>query len=181
MEETTQVLVEHWRGVVTKRGSRLVCTTHKPVFSIAGAWLLAAIGIATSLGMTALVVWILIREGFEPLMLVAPLMGLPFLAVATLQLRALQRRWGSVEMDARAKTIVWRQGTRVRGTWSVNDICRLRSQHALLVTYRFLLLPELWLVADLRSGDTLTLLLGNQEERRIVQDALESFLPVLHR
>lgn len=182
MEEPAHVLVNHWRSVVTKEGSRLVCTNHKPVFSIAGAWLLGAFGIAASLTMTALFASILVSEGFEPSLLLAPLLGLPFLAVSAFQLRLLQRRWGSVEVDAQAGTIVWRQGNRLRGTWSTNDARRIRNQHAFLVTYRDpLSFSEFLLVADLHNGNTLTLLVGNREERIAVQEALETLLPDLHR
>ena len=168
-----KVLVDHWRGAVALEGAGMSFTMRRPTYSLMGSWVLVGLGLLASAVMMVVaggkLVW---GEGFEPMMLLTPLWGGPFVILGAVYLRLLGRRWGTVKIDEGARTIVWRQGDRVRGSWSLEDCVRIRSEHAFLSTYRWFFRQERWLVMDMRDGTGVTLMLGIDEERRQVQDTL---------
>ncbi len=172
-----QVLVDHWRGKVTLDGVRMGFVARRPTYSVIGSWVLLAFGVLASALMMMGAGSKLVRGGgFEPLMLLAPLWGGPFVVLGAVYLRLLGRRWGTVTFDGEARTVVWRQGERVRGSWSLEDCVRIQSEHAFLSTYRWLFRQERWLVAKMRDGTGVTLMLGVDEERRHVEESLARLL-----
>jgi hypothetical protein len=172
-ETAGQVLVEHWRGTVALDGARMDFVARRPSYSLVGSWVLIGFGLLMSVVMVVVAAGAVVRGGgFDPLMLLSPLWGGPFVILGAVYVRLLGRRWGTVRVDGEARTLVWRQEERVRGSWSLGDCVRIRSDHAFLSTYRWFFRQECWLVADMRDGTKVTLMLGTAEERRLVQDVL---------
>ncbi len=168
-----QVLVEHWRRTATLDGARMGFVARRPTYSLIGSWVLTGLGLLMSVVMVAAALGTVARGGgFEPMMVLTPLWGGPFVILGAVYVRLLGRRWGTVHVDGEARTLVWRQEERVRGSWSLGDCLKIRSEHAFLSTYRWFFRQECWLVADMRDGTKVTLMLGTAEERRLVQDAL---------
>jgi hypothetical protein len=176
-ETAEQVLVEHWRGKATLDGARMGFVARRPTYSLVGSWVLIGFGLLMSVVMVVVAGGAVVRgDGFEPLMLLSPLWGGPFVILGAVYVRLLRGRWGTVDVDGEARTLVWRQRQRVRGSWSLEDCVRIHSEHAFLSTYRWLFRQERWLVAKMRDGTGVTLMLGVDEERRHVEDALARLL-----
>lgn len=168
----THVLVEHVRGMFYVDGAQLVARVHRATFTMFGAGLLLFFGIGGSVLTTVTVLMVALRSGFEAPMLLAPFLGLPFVAVGSIALRNMLRGWGDVVVDTPSRQIVWMQGTKERGRWSFEDCTGFSTHHAFLSTYRLQLQTEQWLKLVMRDGTRVPMVIGVPEEIRAVRDAL---------
>ncbi|MBN2078315.1 MAG: hypothetical protein JW838_05075 [Spirochaetes bacterium] len=160
---------------------RITAVHNRRKGAIIGSLLLGFFG-ASGSTLLSIIVCSRVMEGtFTPDLLLAPLTGLPFIALAVLYIAILGRRWGTVELDRERNTLLWLQGGAARGTWMLSDVARVERRYAFLHTYRVSTLGrvERWMSLLMKDGTRVPLFLGTGEELEKIGEHLGRWgLPV---
>ena len=141
---------------------------------IIGAALLGIFGVAASTLLSVIVCSRIMAGTFTPDLLLAPLTGVPFMALALLYISILGRRWGTVELDREGNSITWIRGGATRGTWRLSDVARVDRRYAFLHTYRPRTLGrvERWMSLLMKDGTRVPIFLGTNEELQAIEERL---------
>lgn len=176
-------MMEFSHGVCTMRLSdeRITVVHRRRKGAIIGSVLLGFFGVSGSTLLSIIVCSRVMEGTFTPDLLLAPLTGVPFIALAVLYIAILGRRWGTVELDRERNTLLWLQGGAARGTWTLSDVARVERRYAFLHTYRVSTLGnvERWMSLLMKDGTRVPLFLGTGRELEAIGEHLGSWgLPV---
>lgn len=173
--------LSHRVCTIRMTNGRITAVHHRRKGAIIGSLLLGIFGVAGSACLSVIVCSRVMEGTFTPDLLLAPLTGIPFIALAVFYIILQGRRWGNVELDRDGNTALWRQNGATRGMWTLPDVARVERRRAFLPTYRVrnLVMPERWMVLVMKDGTPVPLFLGNRDELEAVEEQLRRWgLPV---
>jgi hypothetical protein len=150
---------------VTLTETGLQITLHRRAFAIFGSYVLLLCGVVPSILGLALLDIPMTSIGL------LSMSGLPFIILAMVYLRILRRQWGQVTVSAEG--IVWRQGERELGAWTLDAALGLHTGIAIHHSMRVRFQAEQILSVCLTDGTKIRVAIGFKDELDAVRSALQ--------
>ena len=139
---------------------------HQRRWTLVGAYVLLIFGCVPLVASAVVAV----VESAYLLMTPLPLTGLPFVLFGWYVRRICREQWGQVEVDHSG--IRWQRGEADVGSWSLEEVRRVRRSIAWNHSYRFELGQEYILLAEMVDGTQVRLAIGYAAELEPIERML---------